>query len=330
MITTKWLQTRSLYWKRLEQMLERAAGNGIKRLTRAELRELGALYRQTAADLSALRVDGGSQQYAASLNSLLARAHNVLYSSTRPRATAVIEFYASTYPKIFRRNFGFFAAAFLLFAVAAIAFALVTSFHPEFQNYVLGPEMVDTIQRREMWTHSIVAVKPLASSGIMTNNLSVSFMAFAAGITAGVGTVYMMLTNGMLFGVISAACVTAGMGRQLFSFVAPHGVLELPAIFIAAGAGFRIAAALLFPHLMRRKTALRYAGQDAIRMMLGCIPLLILAGIVEGFVSPSGLPEAAKYAAGATLLAGLVMWLGLGWKADKGESEASNGIQILP
>lgn len=298
-------------------MLGRAQGRGVTTLNRSELRELGALYRQTAADLSALRVDGGSEQYATYLNSLLAQAHNTIYSGTRSRPSAVIDFYRRTYPEIFRRNFSLCAVAFLLFLVAAIGSALVTWFYPEFANYILGPQMVDTIHRREMWTHSIVGIKPVASSGIMTNNLFVSFTAFAAGITAGIGTVYLMLSNGLLFGTISTACVMSKMGGQLFSFVAPHGVLELPAIFIAGGGGLRIGQAILFPGMMRRSVALRYAGRDATRLMLGCVPLLIVAGIIEGFLSPSSLPVAAKYATAVILFSGLVMWLGSAWKDEQ-------------
>src|SRR5258708_34248414 len=97
-----------------------------------------------------------------------------------------------------------------------------------------------------MWTHSIVSIKPQASSAIMTNNLSVSFMAFASGITAGIGTLYLLFFNGIMIGVIGTACANYGMSVPLWSFVSPHGVLELPAIFIAGGAGLRLARPLLF------------------------------------------------------------------------------------
>jgi uncharacterized membrane protein SpoIIM required for sporulation len=107
--------------------------------------------------------------------------------------------------------------------------------------------MIETIEQRQMWTDSIVTIKPLASSGIMTNNLSVAFSMFALGITGGLGTIWMLAVNGLLLGVIGAATARAGMALQLWSFVAPHGVLELPAIFIAGGAGLEIARGLLFP-----------------------------------------------------------------------------------
>jgi uncharacterized membrane protein SpoIIM required for sporulation len=122
---------------------------------------------------------------------------------------------------------------------------------PDFKVKILGPQMVETIERHEMWTHSIVGIKPVASSAIMTNNLGVAFMAFAAGITGGIGTIYMMIFNGLLIGVIGTACWFAGMSLQLWSFVAPRGVLELPAIFIGGGAGLRLAYGLLFPGFLR-------------------------------------------------------------------------------
>src|SRR5258708_24626368 len=104
-----------------------------------------------------------------------------------------------------------------------------------------------------MWTHSIVSIKPQASSAIMTNNLSVSFMAFASGITAGIGTLYLLFFNGIMIGVIGTACANYGMSVPLWSFVSPHGVLELPAIFIAGGAGLRLARPPPFSWGMSRR-----------------------------------------------------------------------------
>jgi len=146
-----------------------------------------------------------------------------------------------------------------------------------------------------------VTIKPLASSFIMTNNLTVSFTTFALGITAGLGTIWMLALNGLLFGVVNAACWQVGMSQQLLSFVAPHGVLELPAIFIAGGGGLLLAKGLLFPGNLPRKASLVLEGGRAVRLVLGIIPLLIVAGTIEGFVSPSDLPVALKY----TLAAGL-------------------------
>ena len=144
--------------------------------------------------------------------------------------------------------------------IGAFVGAALTYQDPDFKVKFLGPQMVETIDHHKMWTHSIVAIKPLASSSIMTNNIGVGFTTFALGVTGGIGTIYMMLFNGMLMGVIGVACGLAGMSLDLWSFVAPHGVLELPAIFIAGGAGFRVAQGLLFPGVLPRRESLARAG----------------------------------------------------------------------
>ena len=160
-----------------------------------------------------------------------------------------------------------------------------------------------------MWTHSVVTIKPLASSGIMTNNLSVAFSTFALGITAGIGTIWMLAVNGVLIGVIGAATWKAGMALQLWSFVAPHGVLELPAIFISGGAGLEIARGLLFPGFLPRRQSLAQAGGRGARLLLGTIPMLVVAGVIEGFFSPSAAPVAMKFILAGALFAALLAYL---------------------
>jgi uncharacterized membrane protein SpoIIM required for sporulation len=169
--------------------------------------------------------------------------------------------------------------------------------------------MIETIDRGQMWTESIVTVKPQASSAIMTNNLSVAFVTFAAGITAGIGTLYYLILNGFLLGVVAAACAARGMSLSLWSFVAPHGVFELPAIFIAGGAGLRLAQGLLFPGVLPRRDAIRTAGADAVRLVLGVVPVLVMAGVIEAFVSPTNLPAGLKFGLAGALLVLLAAYL---------------------
>src|SRR5258708_8193921 len=205
----------------------------------------------------------------------------------KQKLSGIVRFYGQTFPQVFRETFRQSLLAFLIFAATGIATWGVTIHDPSFAHRLLGPQMMDTIEKKEMWTQSIVAIKPLAASGIMTNNLAVSFATFAMGITAGIGTIWMMVTNGMLIGVIGAATWQAGMALQLWSFVAPHGVLELPAIFIAGRAGLEIALGMLFPGFLPRRESLALAGGRAARLLLGIGPMLIIAGILDGLVPPS-------------------------------------------
>ena len=253
------------------------------------------MYRQTASDLATVREDVTSNQLTFYLNQLLGRAHNLIYMGHKQKISGLVRFYTETFPQVFRETFPQTFLAFLIFTVAAIATWAVTIHDPAFAHRMLGPEMMATIEKREMWTKSIVTIKPLAASGIMTNNLAVCFTTFAMGITAGLGTINMMVTNGMLIGVIGAATWQAGMALQLWSFVAAHGALELPAIFISGGAGLEIARGMLFPGLLPRRESLALAGGRAARLMIGIVPMLVVAGIIEGFVSPSGLAAPLKF-----------------------------------
>jgi uncharacterized membrane protein SpoIIM required for sporulation len=312
MISTYWLEKRRPYWDRLEALLVDTTKLGPRGLHRSQLRELGLLYRQTATDLSALREDPGSQHYARYLNQLLGRAHNIIYTGKKSTPLSVVNFFRYEYPGIFRQYFSYTALAFGLFMVGGVVGAILTVTNPAFMRAFLGPQMVSTIERREMWTHSVVAIKPLASSQIMTNNMSVSFMSFASGIIFGLGTLYMATFNGLLMGVIGAACWMSGMSLQLWSFVTPHGVLELPAIFIACGAGFRLAEGLLFPGVLPRRDSLAVAGGESVRLLVGVIPMLLIAGTIEGFFSPTDAPPWTKFAVGAALFTMLVIYLSSG------------------
>jgi uncharacterized membrane protein SpoIIM required for sporulation len=309
MISTRWLEKRKTYWARLEQLVDRSNKGGISALDHRELQELGLLYRQTASDLATVREDVTSNHLSFYLNQLLGRAHNLIYMGHKQKISGLVRFYTETFPQVFRETFRQTFLAFLIFTVTGVATWAVTIHEPAFAHRMLGPEMMATIEKREMWTKSIVTIKPLAASGIMTNNLAVCFTTFAMGITAGIGTIYMMFTNGMLIGVIGAATWQAGMALQLWSFVAAHGALELPAIFISGGAGLEVARGMLFPGLLPRRESLALAGGRAARLMIGIVPMLIVAGVIEGFVSPSGLATPLKFLLSGVLLVALTTYL---------------------
>jgi uncharacterized membrane protein SpoIIM required for sporulation len=132
-----------------------------------------------------------------------------------------------------------------------------------------------------------------------------------------------------MMGVIATACQQAHMSRDLWSFVCPHGSLELPAIFIAGGAGLRLGSGILFPGLYSRRDSIALAGREAVRLMAGIIPMLIIAGTIEGFFSPSGAPAGLKFAAGAALFTLLLLWL-FSSPRDRsvGSAAAASGLPV--
>lgn len=326
MISNYWIETRKQQWNRLQSLLNQCGNRGIANLTRSELREFGLLYRQIAADLSILRQDPTGAHYSRYLNQLLGRTHGIIYSGKKTTFKSLFRFFSHEWPELICRMRGYLLVVTAIFAICGMAGAILTLANPDFAMQVLGPQMIDSIERHEMWTHSIVAIKPLASSQITTNNLSVSFLTFATGIMGGVGTILLISFNGLLMGVVGAACGTHGMSLSLWSFVVGHGSLEIPAILIAGAAGLRLGTGLLFPGHLARRESVRVAGGEAVKVVLGTIPLLIVAGFVEGFLSPSSIPMYMKFALGAALFCGLAAWVARGRQAKSGSSVSLPGI----
>ncbi|HEX7086932.1 MAG TPA: stage II sporulation protein M [Vicinamibacterales bacterium] len=309
MLSAHWVRRRQPHWTRLEALVARAGRAGVPALDRHELRELALLYRQTAADLAAARADPARHTLAESLNALLGRAHHLVYTGEPASRRRVWHFYSRRLPAAIRESWREIAAAAAIFIGGAVAGALTSAVDPGFPHVVLGGPMLDTIERREMWTHPILAMKPLATAGIMTNNLSVSFTTFGSGLLLGLGPLYLLFLNGLLLGVVGHTCFDAGMSTALWSFVAPHGALELPAIVLAGGAGLVLARGLVLPGALPRRQSLARAGARGAALMLGVIPMLVLAGVIEGFVSAAPMPPGQKFVIGAALLTLLILYV---------------------
>jgi uncharacterized membrane protein SpoIIM required for sporulation len=308
-LSNQWILKRRPHWDRLASLLAQSDASGLGQLSRAELQEMALLYRQVAADLSVLRQDSTSRTYALHVNQLLARAHHIIYSGRKTNLLTLFRFLKDEYPVLFQRQIGYVVASLVVSAAWGLLGAALTNARPEFMRHFVGPAMIATMERHQMWTHSIVSVAPMETSAIMTNNLSVSFMLFASGIVFGLGTFWYLYVNGMMLGVIGAACHHYDMSVALWSFVAPHGALELPSIIIAGAAGFRLGHAMLFPGALRWKESVARGGIEATQLVSGIIPLLVIAGCLEGFFSPSQAPVWLKFTVGALLFTLLNLWL---------------------
>src|SRR6185437_13837722 len=303
MISNLWIDLRKDNWNRLDALLRQVESHGLRSLSHA--------------DLSAVRADRSSRTLEQYLNKLSARAHNFVYSGPRTSLAGLWQFMVHGYPRLLRRLSGYVWLATAITLTAAALGICVTLVHPQFGEIFLGAEKMEGIRQHHLWMDSILSVKPQASSAIMTNNIGVCFAAFAMGITAGLGTVYLLFFNGLMLGTIATVCARYHLSLSLWSFIAAHGALELPSIMLAGAAGLRLAAGILFPGMLRRKDALALVGLEAIQLVAGAILLLPIAGTLEAFLSPTHAPNALQFGVGALLFAGLCLWLGEGGRAPQ-------------
>jgi uncharacterized membrane protein SpoIIM required for sporulation len=145
------------------------------------------------------------------------------------------------------------------------------------------------------------------------------FNAFALGALLGVGTLFIMAYNGLSIGAVLALTYRAGFGDELVAFMAGHGVIELSCIFIAGGAGLLFGNAILAPGDLSRFDALRLRGREAVHLIIGCVPLLVVAGTIEGFISPAPISPAFKYSVAAVTGVALYTYLLLGGRGEEGK-----------
>jgi uncharacterized membrane protein SpoIIM required for sporulation len=305
----RFIKERKNVWERLEELLLLLDRMTLRKLHREEVRELGRIYRRTASDLAIARAESRDPRLINYLNSLVIRAHGRIYRADPQATRRVRDFFSRDFPRTFRRTWRYTATAFGVFLVfTAIAF-FGTHHDPEFSEFAgISPFFREVvINNRTHWWKELNDANQIGSTAIFTNNIHVTFYAFAAGVMFGLGTLYVLAFNGASFGAIIALTYRAGFGNDLLlGFVISHGVIELTCIFIAGGAGLLIGTALLMPGNLSRADALKSRGMEAVRLIIGCIPLLVVAGIIEGFISPQPIPSAIKIGIG--LLTGITLY----------------------
>jgi uncharacterized membrane protein SpoIIM required for sporulation len=272
---------------------------------------VGRLYREVTSDLALAQREFPRHRVAIYLNQLVARGHAVIYRGEPLAWRRLKRYIAYTFPVTFRQNLPFMLTAVLLLLVPALLAGVLTNWQPAAAEWLLPAqvqELIPQIEDQELWTDIPVNERPGASSFIMQNNIRVSFVAFGGGMTAGLLTVYAMIFNGLLLGGLTGLTAHYDVGFALWTFVIGHGVIELTTIFIAGGSGLMIGWAIIHPGLHRRRDAVRVAARQALILILGCVPLLVIAGTIEGFISPNeNIPWVAKWAVG--LGTGVVLYI---------------------
>jgi len=297
----RFINQRKNAWQRLEDLLKLLDTASLRRLGRDEVRELGRIYRRTASDLAIARAESRDPRLVNYLNSLVIRAHGRIYRANAQGGKRVLNFFTREFPQAFRRTWRYTLVSFTVFAIFSVLGFVLTRYDPEFSELV-GVSAVSRetmIETKTRWWESLNEANQVGASQIMANNIQVTIYTFAFGAALGVGTLFYLAFNGAHIASVLALTYHAGFGNELVTFMVAHGVIELSCIFIAGGAGLLIGSAMIMPGNLTRADALRTRGMEAVRLMMGVAVLLVIAGTIEGFISPAAIDPRIKYSIAA-------------------------------
>ncbi|MBV8529406.1 MAG: stage II sporulation protein M [Candidatus Dormibacteraeota bacterium] len=307
MTLERFVAERQSRWAELEAAVKRARRGRLRGMPAQEIERFGLLLRHAASDLAIARRDHPDAEVTAYLNGLCTRAHPMLYRGTPMRLSALGEFFARGLPRAFRDAWPYVVGSLVLLAIGFLAGFIAVSLRPDLRSSLIPQSLFDEMARGQIKTN--VMDPGWAGAFIITNNIKVALICFAGGVLLGLPTALELLANGWMLGTIAAAVNEGGYNLAFWSLIAPHGVIELSVIVIAGGTGLMLGVAILRPGKLRRGDALVGAARRAVLLALGVAVLLIIAGTIEAFVSPSTLPNGVKLAIGAGSGLLLYSWL---------------------
>ena len=325
------LEKRSASWERLDALSTKATRKGVRGLGAADADEIGRLYRATTSDLSYARGRGFDPALVEYLNRLTARAHAHVYGGSAETGGArIATFYRETFPREFRRSFAYVAICIAMtVAFSVVAYAVIRA-HPAAAYSLLPAELVPDEIRKSLHDSNFAFdhdFAPVMSAAIITNNIRVAITAFAGSITLGAVTLYIIGYNGLMLGGMGALFTNAGFGYDFWATIAPHGAIELTAIQIAGAAGLLIAAGVVYPGRLRRKEAIVRNARRAGTLIAGVASMLVVAGTIEGFISPQRWPPQTRVAFGALTGVALILYFGFSGRKRLPKQERADVIE---
>ena len=317
-------------WEAFRRTAARIERAGLRALAAAEIPAFAARYREVAADLARARTYGVSPEVVAYLERLVAAGHNALYRARSRGRLPIAPYVLRDFPAAVVESWRYVLVACLLFTVpAAVGYAVLRE-RPELAEEIAPPVMVSRAEQAAQrqargvgYAQAENEDRPVLASWIISNNIMVCLAALAGGLVVGVLTVLSLVYNGLSLGVGFGVFANHHAAGYLATFIAGHGVLELTAVFISGGAGFRLAQALVAPGDLTRKDALVLQGAVALRMIGSVVCLLTVAGAIEGLVSASDAAPAYKFAVSGASAVLLVCYFASGWAYLRGRASAT-------
>jgi len=318
----RFVQKKREGWEAFRTTALRMERSGVGALAAGEIPEFAAQYREVAADLARARTYQVDPRVIAYLERVVTAGHNALYRARGKERTPLPQYLLRDFPAAVVQSWLYVGLAFLLFAVpAAIGYVMIRE-RPALAEELLPPEMIsraeaaaENVTEGRGYAETRTEYRPEMAAFIIANNIQVSFGTFVGGMTGGLLTGWLLFTNGMMLGLVMGLFQNYHALSYLLTFVLGHGVLELTAIFISAGAGFRLARALIAPGDRTRRDALVVEGRIAAQMIGAVVTLLAIAGTIEGLLSASSAAPAWKYGVSAATAVFLVLYLVNGYRA---------------
>jgi uncharacterized membrane protein SpoIIM required for sporulation/uncharacterized RDD family membrane protein YckC len=302
-------------WESFHRLARRMERTGVSGLATGEIPPFAAQYREVAADLARARTYQVDPRVIEYLERIVSAGHNALYGARGRQRTPFAHYLLRDFPAAVVESRAYVFVALLLFMVPAAAAYVMIRERPNMAEEVMPQVMISRAEQaaareaeERTYAQTDAENRPIVAAMIITNNIQVSFGAFVGGLTCGLLTAWLLVANGMMLGFGFGLFKNYGVLSNLTTFVAGHGVLELTAIFISAGAGFRMAKALIAPGDRTRKDALVVEGRIAVRMVGAVVTLLAIAGTIEGLLSTSNAPAAWKFGVSLATVVLLVLY----------------------
>ncbi len=315
-------------WDRLGRLVARA-GRRPNKLSAEELEELVGLYQQVSAQLSHVRTAYRDPALTATLTRLVARAASVVYGTRSRNLAAVGRFFSVAFPASVWHARVFILASAALFLVPSVGVGVWVA-NSDAALQATGPAAVREAYVADRF-EDYYSSQPAAafSSQVFTNNVRVGFLAFAGGIAYCLVTAVILAMNGASLGVAAGMFSAVGESGRFWGLILPHGLLEITAVFIAGGAGLRLGWTLIDPGDRPRLAALAQEGRRSVTIVIGLVAVFGVAGIIEGFVTGSGLPTWVRVGIGTVVeVAFLLYAIGAGRRAQAAGFTGSPGEEL--
>lgn len=297
-------------WTELEALIT-SLHKKKRDLSPEKLDRFQRLYQKAAQHLSYSQTYYPQEETTAYLNDLVGKAHNMLYQDQVSSLQQLKQFFGSSFVQLFTEQWKAVLIAMALFMLGGIG-AFLSVMQDPMHMYAILPEQIATAIDPERIGGDGAVNSPVMSASIMSNNIRVAILAFASGITCGILTVYLLIYNGIIVGALAAFFWHYGRSYDFWAYIVPHGIIELTAIFIAGGAGLLMGYKLLVPGERSRIYQLKQQALRSVKLFLGTIPLFVIAGIIEGFITPAPISLEAKYVFAFATLIGLILYITVG------------------